>query len=132
LVASLSPLGVAVANNYIEPKDRVPASAGRLLAYSVGAAIGPVSSAALMRLMGPQGLFVFAGVNAGMLFAFALYRTRRRYWAPVVEKEALVSLPVSDISTPVATELDPRCEPSPPKQGDQTPSTAGGVSQFGR
>lgn len=111
LLATLYPLSVAYANDYIDPKDMVPASGGLLLAYSVGAAVGPAIAAGVMRLTGPGGLFLYTGVAAAALVVFALYRMRQRHWAPVREKEAFVPLPVTDVQTSVVNEIDPRCEP---------------------
>lgn len=107
--ATLYPLSLAYANDYIEPKDMVEASAGLLLAYGVGAALGPLVGAAAMRLVGPEGLFQYIALVAGGMTLFALYRTRKRSWVPVAEKESFV--PMADIiASPVPMELDPRTE----------------------
>lgn len=107
LSAMLYPLGVAYANDYIDPSDMVQASAGLVLSYGLGAAIGPLLAALAMNLTGPGGLFGFCAVVSALLVVFALYRTRCRAWAPISEKEAFVPLPEAS-TTPIATELDPR------------------------
>ena len=107
--ATIYPLSVAYANDYIEPRDMIQASAGLLLAYGVGASMGPIASAAVMRLTGPVGLFQFTALVAALLTLFALYRTRKRSWVPVVAKESFVPMP-DVIASPVPLELDPRCE----------------------
>jgi MFS family permease len=107
--ATLYPLSVAYANDYVETKDAVQASAGLLLAYGVGASVGPVTAAKIMQLNGPQGLYQYLAVVAAFVTLFALYRTRRRSWVPVMEKESFVALP-DTIVTPVPMDLDPRTE----------------------
>ena len=87
----------------------VHASAGLVLAYGIGAAIGPSAAATLMGQIGPDGLFLFTGATTLSLVAFALFRMRRRHWVPVVEKESYVVLPEA-VATPVAMEADPRAE----------------------
>ncbi len=111
-VATLYPLSVAYANDYIDPKDMVQATGGLVLAFGIGAALGPVAAAGLMKPLGPAGLFIFTGFAAAMLVAFALYRTRRRSWVPVMEKESFVVMPEA-MAMPVAMELDPRTQESP-------------------
>jgi MFS family permease len=107
VASTLYPLGVAYANDYAEPSDAVAVTAGLVLSFGVGAAIGPIPAGALMQLLGPEGLFVHTGLVALNLSAFILYRTTRRSWASVAEKEAFVALPEAT-STPVPLEADPR------------------------
>src|SRR3546814_4876986 len=47
---ALYPLSVAHANDFIEPRDVVPASGGLLLAYSIGAVLGPLGDRKSTRL----------------------------------------------------------------------------------
>lgn len=109
LVATLYPLSVAYANDYVDAKDMVQASAGLVLAYGIGASIGPTAAAAAMALFGAGGLFVFSSVMNALVAGFALHRRRRRWWVPVVPKEAFVPLPEAT-TLPTATETDPRAE----------------------
>jgi MFS family permease len=107
IVSTLYPLGVAYANDYTEPEDMVSVSAGLVLSFGIGAAVGPIPAGALMQVLGPEGLFLHTGLVALNLSAFILYRMTRRSWAPVVEKEAFVALPEAT-STPVPLVADPR------------------------
>lgn len=107
LIATVYPLSVAYANDYIEPKDVVQATGGLLLAFSVGAALGPVSAASVMKAIGPVGLFLFTGVMPMLLVGFALHRMRQRHWVPIAEKESFVLMPEATALS-IATELDPR------------------------
>ncbi len=109
VASTLYPLGVAYANDYIEPKDKLTVSAGLVLAFGLGAALGPVSAGLLMQILGPEGLFAHTGLVALMLSAFIGYRTTRRSWARVADKDAFVALPEAS-STPVPLEADPRID----------------------
>jgi MFS family permease len=108
-VSTLYPLSVAYANDYVEPQDLVPASAGLVLAYGIGAAMGPIPAGWMMQFFGPSGLFSFALGVVVLLIAFVGLRMRKRAWVPVGEKEAFVALPEAT-STPAALEADPRGE----------------------
>jgi len=103
---TIYPLCVAYANDFLEPIDRVQASGGLVLAYSVGAAVGPVVTALTMKYSGPQGLFLFSGAVMGALTLFAGYRTSQRSWAKVTPKEPFIALPRAT-TTPIPTELEP-------------------------
>lgn len=114
---SLYSLCVAHANDFIADEDKVAGTSGLLLAYGIGAAIGPFTAAAFMRFMGPQGLFVFAALGSLVVGTFAAYRMRMR--APVPPEERAKFVPVPRTS-PVVLSLDPRTEPPP-----ETPSESG-------
>ena len=108
-VSTLYPLSVAYANDFVEPQDLVPASAGLVLAFGAGAALGPVPAGWLMQWLGPSGLFSFSMCVVLSLAVFVGFRMRKRTWAPVTEKEAFVALPEAT-STPAPLEADPRGE----------------------
>lgn len=110
MTAAIYPLCIAYANDFIEPQDRLPASGGLVLAYGVGAALGPAGAGALMGATGPSGLFVFSAGAAAALLLFMFYRMRRRVWARLVPKVPFVALP-EVTATPGAMEIDPRCGP---------------------
>jgi len=117
-VATLYPLSIAYANDYLEPEELVPASGGLVLAFAAGAAVGPLAAATLMRALGPAGLFAFSAAVAAALVAFCFYRMRRRSWAPVWRKEAFVALPDAT-TTPISTDVDPRAR----EEEDEAPPT---------
>ncbi len=69
---------VSHANDFAPAEKLVRVSSGLLMAYGMGAALGPLLSSALMTWFGAETLFmVSAGVH-GTLGLFALYRMRRR------------------------------------------------------
>src|SRR5690606_21028457 len=74
---ALYPLCVAHANDHLEPEQRVAASGGLVLAYSAGAAAGPLAAASVMTVAGPQGLFLFIAICAGGALLFGLWRQIR-------------------------------------------------------
>lgn len=83
---TLYPLAVAYMNDYVEPDDLVPASGGLMIAYGVGAAIGPVAGAVMMDAMGARGLFVFIGAVVVLLTVFIAWRITQRPSLPVEEQ----------------------------------------------
>lgn len=109
ILATLYPLSIAYANDYIDARDMVAASGGLVLAYGVGAALGPMGGAAVMALAGASGLFVYSAAVCLLLVAFAVYRMQRRWWVPILPKDRFVALPEAS-TTPIATEADPRSE----------------------
>ncbi|MNP21542.1 putative MFS-type transporter YcaD [compost metagenome] len=79
---SLYPLGVAHANDNLEPELRVSVAGVLLVAFGIGATIGPLVAGALMERLGPQALYLF-GVGVTVLLA-GLVRGKRRQGAPVI------------------------------------------------
>ena len=71
---SLYPLCVAHSNDHLAEKDRVSASGGLVLAYSVGAAAGPLLGAGAVGLFGAPGLFMLVGLVALLALGFAIRR----------------------------------------------------------
>ncbi|MGH6929676.1 MAG: MFS transporter, partial [Dongiaceae bacterium] len=98
-------LSVAQTNDYVARDEFVPAAGGLLLAYSIGASIGPTASSLAIEAFGPSGLFAFIAVVLLALAAFTLYRMRRRVAKPVADQGEFVTVPQT---TAVVVELDPR------------------------
>jgi MFS family permease len=105
--AALSFYAVAVAHasDFADVDQMVGVSSGSLLAWAVGAAIGPSLAAPLLDLVGPAGLFLYAlAVSAGLAL-FVLYRMTRRSPLPPEAREGFVNLPAT---SPRLAEIDPR------------------------
>jgi MFS family permease len=101
---ALYPLCVAHTNDHLTAEQRVAASGGLVLAYSAGAAVGPVAGAAAMTALGPAGLFLFIGACAGGALAFALWRQ----WATApVPGESQQPYQILPRTTPMSAALDP-------------------------
>lgn len=79
---TLYPLAVAYMNDYVEADDIVPASGGLVMAYGIGAAIGPIAGALIMDIMGPPGLFIFIGAVTVSLMFFIMWRITQRASLP--------------------------------------------------
>ena len=109
LAFTLYGLSVAHANDFIQPEHMVAASAGLLLAFGIGASLGPTLSAMLIANSGPSGLFIFFTAVMMLLGLFTLYRMVNGKPVPLAEKTEFVAIPAT---TPILTELDPRLETS--------------------
>ncbi|MDA1180022.1 MAG: MFS transporter, partial [Planctomycetota bacterium] len=104
---TLYPLSVAYTNDHLGPEDLVPASGGLVMAYGIGAALGPLGGALVIEALGAGGLFVYNGAVSGLTLAFVLLRMRARASVPAAEQGAFTPMPRT---SPVASELDPRME----------------------
>jgi MFS family permease len=93
LASTLYPLAIALANDWIDPQDMVPASGGLLLAYSVGAVAGPIIASVLMDLMGPSGLFVLVVGVGVFVAAFTWVRLMVRESVPMEEQAPVQMVP---------------------------------------
>jgi MFS family permease len=101
---ALYPLCVAHTNDHLAPEQRVAASGGLVLLYSVGAAAGPMAGAVAMTLTGASGLFFFIALCAGGALAFALWRQAKTLPVPAGLQQNYQILPRT---TPMSATLDP-------------------------
>lgn len=104
LVFALYPLCVAHTNDHLTSSERVGASGGLVLAYSAGAALGPLAGSLVMQALGPAGLFAWATGCAGAALVFGLWRQRQRAPVPAAQQQSYQLLPRT---TPMAAKLDP-------------------------
>lgn len=81
---TLYPLSVAYTNDFLTAEDLVPASGGLIVAYGLGAAIGPIVASLAMDVFGARGLFSFIGWICVSLAIFIGYRISSRS-APTIE-----------------------------------------------
>lgn len=108
---ALYPLCVAHANDHLADGQRVAATGGLVLAYSLSAAIGPMLGSAAMTVAGPGALFLFAAALAAGGLAFGLWRMWAGAAVPEDRQRPYQQLPRT---TPVAAGLDPLAPPPPP------------------
>jgi len=101
---ALYPLCVAHANDRLPAEQRVSASGTLVLAYSIGAAIGPLAGAATMTIAGASGLFLFIAACAGCALLFGFWRQATALPVPVQEQGNYQVLPRT---TPVSAALEP-------------------------
>ena len=85
LVLPMYAVCAAHTNDFLQPQQMVGASSAILVAYGVGAALGPTLVSLVMTGMGPVGFLAFIAAVHGGIGAFALYRMTRR---PTVAAEA--------------------------------------------
>ena len=111
-------LSVAQTNDYVARDEFVPAAGGLLLAYSIGASIGPTASSLAIAALGPSGLFAFIAVMLFVLAAFTLHRMRRRVAKPLADQSEFVTMTQT---TAVAAELDPRAPAAAPPPPSNNP-----------
>jgi len=109
---ALYPLCVAHANDHLEPDQRVAASGRLVLAYSAGAAAGPLAAASVMSVAGVGGLFLFIAFCAGGALLFGAWRQIRALPIPADQQQNYQVLPRT---TPMSAALDPLA-PEEPKE----------------
>ena len=107
---AMSIYGIAAAHaaDFAEPDQMVAVSSGVLFCWAVGSAIGPLLAAPMLDLVGPAGLFFYAGAVAGLMTAFVAWRMTRRAPLPPEERAGFVNLPTT---SPAIGRIDPRSDP---------------------
>lgn len=100
---ALYPLCVAHSNDHLDESERVGASSGLVLVYSVGAAGGPMLGSLGMATLGPPGLFGAIGVVALSGALFGLWRMAVSQPVPEADQQDFQSLPRT---TPMAAVLE--------------------------
>lgn len=106
LAFTVYPVAVAHANDYVSAEELVPASAALILAYGIGASLGPLGAAATMVWLGPKGLFVFV-LAIAVLAGTVVMLNRREVAVSVEEQSPFVAMPRTSA---VIANLDPRAE----------------------
>ena len=100
-------LCVAHMNDHLPSTDFVEAGAALLVAYAIGAVLGPIAAGALLPRFGPASLFLFTAGGHALLVLYALYRMTRRAPVPAAEQASFVA---AERSTPQVFVLDPRSD----------------------
>lgn len=104
---SLYPISISHTCDYIESRDIVAVTQGLLLAYGVGATIGPLFSSFFISTFGHNGLLFYLAIIAGVLSFFVMRHSQEHEAPSVKEQQNFVPMPNT---TPIATELDPRAK----------------------
>lgn len=104
---ALYPLCVAHTNDRLAAPERVGASGGLVLAYSLGAVAGPLGASAAMAVLGTAGLFLFIAACALAMVLFGVWRQIAMPPVPAEDQNAFQSLPRT---TPMVSALDPNEE----------------------
>jgi MFS family permease len=104
---ALYPLCVAHTNDHLAQEERTGATGGLILAYSVGAAAGPMASSFAMVVLGPSGLYAFIAAAAALALGFGLWRQMVAEPVPGSDQAAFHVLPRT---TPMVAALEPERE----------------------
>ncbi len=106
LTFTVYPVAVAHANDHVTAEELVPASAALILAYGIGASLGPLGAAGTMAWLGPRGLFVFVLAVAGITGIIVMLN-RREIAVSIEDQSPFVAMPRTSA---VIANLDPRTE----------------------
>lgn len=109
--ACLYPACLARLNDRTGGRQHVAANASLLLCHGVGQCVGPLTTAAVMNVLGPAGLYVTV---AGALLLFAGYTAWRIRVFDTRVDEQQRSVPVPSEATATISQLDPRAPAPPP------------------
>ncbi len=117
--ACLYPACLARLNDRTGGRQHVAANASLLLCHGVGQCIGPLSTSALIAVVGPSGLYF--GIAIAML-AYATYASWRvrEFDTAVADQQPYVAVPVG--GTPTIAQLDPRASEAPPPPEERPPT----------
>ncbi|MFN3578960.1 MAG: MFS transporter [Pseudomonas sp.] len=110
LAFTLYPLAVALANDHVEPEDRVPLSAMLLVTFGLGASIGPLAGSLLMKLLGPNMLYVFMACST--LILLLKVRPESVTGEHLIQDAPSPFMPAAGnlVSSPLAAAMDPRVD----------------------
>lgn len=100
------PVSISHACDSLAQHEIVAATQGLLLAYGVGATLGPIIAPIFIKTLGINGLFIYFITIAIILTIF--FTTRKIQVPPAEHEETFTVMPQT---TPIAAELDPRADP---------------------
>ncbi|MDH3413171.1 MAG: MFS transporter [Gammaproteobacteria bacterium] len=86
-------LSAAHTNDFSDPARRVETASALLVAYGIGASVGPLVASAVMGAVGPSGLFMYSAIINVFLVLFGVYRMRRRATKTKQERSGMINLP---------------------------------------
>lgn len=101
---TLYPVSTALTCDYLSHKDIIAATQGLVLAYGIGAIVGPMIAPPFRYIWNFQGIFIYFAFFAVLLMLVFLRQLRNRE-APTEESSLFVASPNT---TPIVAELDPR------------------------
>lgn len=105
---SAYPVSVSLACDIIEKRNIIAATQALLLAYGIGATLGPVAAPIFIHHLNVLGLPIYFIVIAALLAFFSTWAKYKKIFTHLV-KLRFIALPRS---TPIASQLDPRAETS--------------------
>jgi len=75
---TIYPVCLAHAADRVEARHLVSISSGLLMAWALGATVGPLLASLALQLLGPAGLFLFVAATCALFLAFVVWRMTRR------------------------------------------------------
>lgn len=105
--ATVYPIAMTHATDLARAEQTVSLHAGLLLAFSMGASIGPVLTSMAMQWVGSGGLYALTGGMNVLLALFIVYRKSKRASAPDEQSTDFVGMPSAAQSTPAMAGLYP-------------------------
>lgn len=105
LTFTLYPISISQACDALDTSDIVAGTQSLLLAYSIGAMMGPFIAPLFMEAMGDEGLFVFFICVCAL--SIPLFIIRKAQKADTPQEEAFISIPQT---SPILFEIDPRSD----------------------
>ena len=92
-------LNAAHINDFADATKLVQVASGLLIAYGLGASVGPILAATCMGRFGPEALFLYIAAITASLGGFALYRMHRRAAKRAEERAPFVAVPASQFTS---------------------------------
>lgn len=105
LTFTMYPISISHACDALESKDIIAGTQSLLLAYSVGAVLGPLVAPIFIHIFGINGLFVYYIAICGAVIPLLILRKAQK--ANIPQEETFITMPQT---TPIMSELDPRSE----------------------
>lgn len=105
LTFTIYPISISHACDSLASKDIVAGTQGLLLAYSVGAMLGPFIAPFFMYMLGPEGLFIYMAMVCVMMIPIFVYRK-----VTITRPKSEETFQSTVQTTPVLAEIDPRGE----------------------
>ncbi|MFO1035958.1 MAG: MFS transporter [Geminicoccaceae bacterium] len=113
---------VAHTNDYLSPDQMVGASSALVLAYGVGAVIGPIAVATCMQVLGPNGFVLYLAAIHAAIGAYTAWRMTRRTAIPAAERGSYVPTAApTTVSTALAQEARREERPHPSSSVQMVP-----------
>lgn len=110
---------LAHTNDYLNLEEMAGASGGLLFINGVGAVSGPLIIGWLMGQVGPGGFFLFIAVLGAFLFAYTIWRMRRREAVAIEDQGAYTPLtPTASVVTLDAAFEAAQTDSTTSEQGD--------------
>ncbi len=114
---TLYPLGAAFANDHVEPERRVGLSAILLMAYGIGACVGPLIAGGLMSVAGPNMYYVFiSGCALALVLTVRPVRVTHEHQVDEAPMHFQAMPDALQSSPAAAATLDPRVDPDVDQQ----------------